>query len=214
MDPVTSLKFWERPKDVTFALDAILADPTWSDRIDKERIGFVGYSLGGMTGLALAGGEIHHLEQIVAAQRGKVKEVEAVANVNLDEAKVSFYEPRIKAIMLIAPATWGYDPQEVQRQGTPIGIMAPEEDDILPPTEHLHRMIEGNLPVRLKVFAPPAAHNSFVNRISEWGKIKLPAYYLREGPGFDREKLHREAAQFALNFFEEFLSEKEDPQYK
>ncbi len=205
MDPVASLKFWERPRDVSFALDAILADPVWGERIDRERIGFVGYSLGGMTGLALAGGEVHHLEQIVAAQRGKVKEVDVAAEVNLDEAKVSFYDPRIKAIVLIAPATWGYDPQEILAQGTPIGIIAPEEDDVLPPNEHLNRMIEGNLPIRLKVLAPPVAHNSFVNRISEWGKVKLPSYYLREGPGFDREKLHKETAEFVLNFFGEFL---------
>ena len=47
--------FSERPRQVSRAIDALLADTTWQPRIDAARIGFLGHSAGGMTGLALAG---------------------------------------------------------------------------------------------------------------------------------------------------------------
>lgn len=44
-----------RAQDLTAALDHILADPAWSDRIDPARISALGFSLGGATVLQLAG---------------------------------------------------------------------------------------------------------------------------------------------------------------
>lgn len=50
-NPLISIRFWERPVDVSFSIDQLLADPFLKNRIDAARIGFVGYSMGGMTGL-------------------------------------------------------------------------------------------------------------------------------------------------------------------
>lgn len=48
-------EIWRRPEDLRRALDAILADPLWSEHIDPARISVVGYALGGTAALALAG---------------------------------------------------------------------------------------------------------------------------------------------------------------
>lgn len=39
----------EQVRDVRFLIDTLLADPTWRKRIDPERIGLVGHSLGAIT---------------------------------------------------------------------------------------------------------------------------------------------------------------------
>ncbi len=52
------VRFWERALDLTAVLDQLLQDPFFASRIDPERIGAAGFSLGGYTVLALAGGRI------------------------------------------------------------------------------------------------------------------------------------------------------------
>ena len=49
-------RLWDRSRDVSFALDEVLRDPKWAALIDEDRIGFVGHSFGGWTGVSLAGG--------------------------------------------------------------------------------------------------------------------------------------------------------------
>jgi len=49
---------WERAMDLTAVLDQLLQDPFFASRIDPRRIGAAGFSLGGYTVLALAGGRI------------------------------------------------------------------------------------------------------------------------------------------------------------
>ena len=48
---------WERPKDPSVVLDKLLTDPQFGSHIDADRIGAAGFSLGGYTVIALAGGK-------------------------------------------------------------------------------------------------------------------------------------------------------------
>lgn len=54
--PAIALKRWERPKDVTFVLRKLLKHPKIGSLIETNRIAFAGFSLGGTTGIWLAGG--------------------------------------------------------------------------------------------------------------------------------------------------------------
>lgn len=53
--PRRSVDLEARANDLTAALDMILADPAFAPFIDTDRIGVVGFSLGGTTALGLAG---------------------------------------------------------------------------------------------------------------------------------------------------------------
>lgn len=53
--PRRSVDLGARAKDLSAALDMILADPAFAPFIDEDRIGVVGFSLGGATALGLAG---------------------------------------------------------------------------------------------------------------------------------------------------------------
>ena len=44
-----------RPRQITATVDALLSIPKWRDRIDIERVGAFGFSLGGYTVLAILG---------------------------------------------------------------------------------------------------------------------------------------------------------------
>lgn len=53
--PRRSVNLGARANDLSSALDLILADPAFAPFIDPERVGVVGFSLGGTTALGLAG---------------------------------------------------------------------------------------------------------------------------------------------------------------
>ncbi|UJW79016.1 alpha/beta hydrolase family protein [Hydrogenophaga sp. SL48] len=49
--------FERRPREVSQVIDALAKDPLWSARLDLSRVGVHGMSAGGVTGIALAGGQ-------------------------------------------------------------------------------------------------------------------------------------------------------------
>ena len=49
------LRWWERPMDLSFVVDSLLADEEIGDHLDPARIGVAGFSLGGYTALATVG---------------------------------------------------------------------------------------------------------------------------------------------------------------
>lgn len=53
--PRRSIKVWERARDLTALLDAFLADDPLARNVDQNRIYSLGFSLGGLTALHLAG---------------------------------------------------------------------------------------------------------------------------------------------------------------
>ena len=48
--------WWERARDLSTVIDAMLADPAFGSRIDARRIGAAGFSLCGYTVIEIAGG--------------------------------------------------------------------------------------------------------------------------------------------------------------
>lgn len=55
MNPVEAQKLWERPRDISRLIDALLADSAPVGTIDSHRIAAIGHSLGAWTVTALAG---------------------------------------------------------------------------------------------------------------------------------------------------------------
>ena len=50
-------EIWRRPRDISRALDLMLADPHWAAYVDPARISVVGFALGGTAALTLAGAD-------------------------------------------------------------------------------------------------------------------------------------------------------------
>ena len=56
--PANTIKLWQRPADLSAVLTAMMADPHVSKHIDAERVGAMGFSLGGHTVMAIAGARV------------------------------------------------------------------------------------------------------------------------------------------------------------
>lgn len=208
IDTAATLQFWERPRDISFALDRLLSEPRLEGRIDEKKIGFVGYSLAGLTGLSLAGGIPENLEVELDRNQSQFPELtpEILSAMDFSPAKQSYYDPRIKAIFLMAPATWCFGKEKaVKALKTPIGIVATVSDEVLAFGEHMEPLINQSVPAQLKVLRRGETHFIFLNRVSEKGKVVLGERVFRDPPGVDRRESHREIGLFAIEFFNQFV---------
>lgn len=208
IDTIATLKFWERPRDVSFVLDRLLVEPRLQGYIDSKRIGFVGYSLAGLTGLFLAGAVPDGIEGELDRNRSQFPEVtpEILSSVDFSPARQSYYEPRIKAVFLMAPATWCFaKDQSLKALKTPVAIVATASDEVLDFREHMEPLISRSIPARLKVLRRGESHFIFLNRTTEKGKAVLGERIFRDPPGIDRTESHREIGSFATDFFNQFL---------
>jgi predicted dienelactone hydrolase len=138
-DPIT-VAATNRPRDVSFVIDQMLVrerDPanTLHRRIDERDIGVVGHSFGGFTALATAGGFVDY-------QR----------------------DPRVDAIVPIAPATFGFTDQQLASIDVPTLLMGGTSDTVVPIEPGIVRawdLISGRPEYRVDMLA--AGHNSFTN---------------------------------------------------
>lgn len=206
-NPLVSLRFWERAKDVSFALDRLFDEPFLEGAIDANRVGFVGYSLGGMTGLALAGAQAKNAREIVLYQQGQIKEVspEAIAAIDFSEADKDYKEPRIRSMLLLCPAIFIYPPESLSQIKIPIGLVAAINDEVLPHKEHAYQIIKHLVPYKLKVMRKEISHYAFLNRITEAGHKILQKAVRSDPPSCDRTALHSEVGAFCIEFFKETL---------
>ncbi|MFZ5676688.1 MAG: alpha/beta hydrolase family protein [Pseudomonadota bacterium] len=53
--PIDTPKLWERTEDLSALITALTADPSWKDRIASDKIGVLGFSLGGAAALEIGG---------------------------------------------------------------------------------------------------------------------------------------------------------------
>ncbi len=206
-NPLISLQFWERARDISAAIDHLLSESFLSGRINSERIGFVGYSLGGMTGLGLGGATVDSIEQLIAQTAGKHGDIklEGISKESLEEAKKPIQDRRIRSMLLICPASFVYTSESLKKIRIPIGLIAAPKDEVLPYQEHAFRIIKYLMPAKLKVMKDEISHYAFLNPLSKKGMKHLGKYFHTKSHPYDRLSVHQEVGTFAVDFFKEFL---------
>lgn len=204
---ISTLKFWDRSRDISFAIDQLVKEPFLEGRIDPNRIGFVGYSLGGMTGLGLAGAQVGAIEEVLNQMMQKYSEIqpEMLAYFDFKEAKKSLRDERIQAMLLICPASFVYSPKSLRKITIPVGLVVAPHDEVLPFKEHAELIIQHVVPAKLKMMRKETSHYAFLNKVSEEGKKFLKKHFYRDPPAYDRQVIHQEVGLFAVDFFREYL---------
>ena len=110
-----SRQLWERPADITRAIDAVLADPDLASAIDPNQIFAIGHSLGVFTVLETAGARFD-VDQMLSQCGGNMKAVACnafdmlgIASDDRAQLGADLSEPRIKAIVALDPGgTMGF----------------------------------------------------------------------------------------------------------
>jgi predicted dienelactone hydrolase len=200
-NPLTTLQFWERSRDISFAITQLTA--VLKDHVDPARIGFVGYSLGGMTGLSLAGAQAENVIEVAKEQQKRHEAIQLDLLHLIDEkvAQQSYKDERIKAFALLSPATFVYPNKTLSAIKAPLALIASVADEVLPFSEHARRLIETGIATKVQILRGAISHFVFLNRVSELGRTLLTGEFNNPLVETHRKVFHKEIATFVEDFF-------------
>ncbi|MFM0345845.1 alpha/beta hydrolase family protein [Paraburkholderia sp. RL17-347-BIC-D] len=215
--------WWERATDASEVLDGVLADPMLGRHVDRERIGAVGFSLGGYTVLELAGARtnLQAFERFCTSpqadaichppEAARISDASGAAPLTLDDLSpetkasrarsgASYRDPRVKAVFAIAPALGeAFDSATFADVTIPVSLLAGEADVTAPVATNIHR-IAGLMPKAHVEMVPGASHYTFLDTCLADVVAHL-AGICEDGPGVDRDAVHALAADRAIRFF-------------
>ncbi len=215
--------FSERPRQVSRVLDALLASPEWGPRIPAGRIGAVGHSAGGYTVLALAGAQAEparaaqHCRSVAddpgfcslgklpsRSQSGQAATAAAAAvpaqgpAAVQDGPLVSVADPRIRAVVAMAPMAVVFTQGSLKAISVPVRLMVAERDAVLTGKYH-GAYVAANLPAAQASTVPGAGHFAFMAQ-SVWPLASEAGDAAANPEGFDRVAYHatleNEVAEF------------------
>jgi len=214
---------WERPQDISFVLTGLLKDPKFGLAIDQDKIGMAGFSIGGYTTIAAAGGKLNFkaLDDYGHTAGGKqeltLPESPGLADFlkNGGEKQVEgsfknspklLKDKRIKAFFAICPAIGqGFVSKSQFKDLTrPLYIVEVESDSITPyktNAEHYHQLIPAS---QYKLIKGKANHYVFLSEAAEPVKKEAPVYF-NDDPSVDRHVIHQQVGALAVEFFKEKL---------
>ena len=216
---VTSGRYFsERPLQLSRVLDALLSSPEWGKRIPAERIGAVGHSAGGYSVLALAGAQAEparaaqhcHTVQddpgfcfLAKGQAGPqalgAQAAPAVRATASQAERVSVPDPRIRAVVVLAPMAVVFTPESLAAVKVPVRVIVAELDAVLNSKYHGAHVV-ANVPKAQASTAAGAGHFAFMAQSS----IPLPSAAgdaAANPPGFDRVAYLPELEKQVVDFF-------------
>ncbi|CAM1341919.1 alpha/beta hydrolase family protein [Tenacibaculum amylolyticum] len=218
--PREFVKWWERAIDVQFVLTNMLNDQKFATKIDTSKIGGVGFSLGGYTNIALAGGYVDRTirENESPEHREMPPEfpkTDEVIDFENDSLIVSSYlkykdlvkDDRMKAFFVMAPAIgFGFHSKEQTKTiEAPVFIVAGKGDTNTPIQQNAlnyHKLIPTS---ELHLLGEDVDHYIFLNEPTEFGKKVAPQITI-DKEGVDRKQIHDEVTALAIDFFEQYLN--------
>lgn len=203
------LKIWERPQDVSFIVDQLLTHEQFGPHINPKKIGFIGYSLGGLTGIWIAGGEISEFGKptLELIPEGQLPESvnDVVESIDFSQAKGSYRDPRISAVFVMAPALGSlFDSSSLQAISIPVHIVASEVDNITP-LDSSAKILASKIKKAAFTLIPGANHYVYLNEATKGGKMLLDKKLALDPPNVDRSRVHEDIGQSAVLFFNSYL---------
>ena len=171
-----------RPRHVRLTIDAVSSHAPLSSCVQPNNVAIIGHSLGGYTALAVAGG----------TPWSPTRQRIAVGP-----------DPRIRALVLLAPATAWYLPHDSLCQVTVPILMLIAEHDPFTPRWHAEVVLDG-VPDRSQVTCrvmENAGHFSFLSPFP--AQMRSAGFLPSTDPeGFDREKFHERLSAELLDYLD------------
>ena len=224
--PQGFLLYWERATDLKLVIDSVLRDPVFGNRIDDRRIGAAGFSLGGYTVIAAAGGrfsqstfdgfcgsaqrdftcEPQNEFPEAPARFALLRNSDAVVRESLRRSGASYQDRRIKAVFAIAPALGsGFTESGLRPVNVPVHIVVGNGDVITPSRTNAQRYASLIKGARLTVLPGDVGHYTFLHECTPRGREVLPI--CRDAAGVNRWAVHESVRELALIFFNSVLAE-------
>lgn len=205
------VKIWDRPQDVSFVIDQLIKDERFGPHINCEKIGVVGYSLGGHTAIWVAGGTLTQfgkpdLNSLPQDQIPTSVNDELLDSIDFTPARNSYKDPRVSAVFVMAPALgYMFDKASLQNISVPVYIVVADGDKTVPHESSANILVSLIEQAAITFIPGNASHYVFLNEVTKGGKMLLDKKVALDPPTIDRAKIHDEISTSAVLFFNEHL---------
>jgi predicted dienelactone hydrolase len=218
-----TLVWWDRAQDMNVLIDRLLADPWIGPRIDTNRIGVAGFSIGGYTALATVGVRLSRSQfdtycavqgncelppemsaRYTKADALKLMHDDARLNHALERMEDSYEDKRIRAAFVMAPVVgFAMTQQSLQSVHVPVHIVVGKDDDQALPEANARPMTR-QIPAAILDVLPAGGHYMFLPTCTDRGK-NFVKDICEDAPGIDRTAIHAKINADALSFFRQTL---------
>jgi predicted dienelactone hydrolase len=213
--------WWLRARDLTSVIEGMLADPTFGPRLDPRRIGAAGFSLGGYTVIAIAGGitSVERFGDFCASPNADKMcipppefpdlraRIEALAKSDpefraaLDRDGRSYRDPRVRAVFAMAPVLiQAFLPDSLAHIEIPVAIVAGSADEIAPVRRNAQFLAAASRHAELTILPGPVGHYVFAGICLPAVRAALPRR-CNDAPRVDRRAIEAETVGLAEAFF-------------
>jgi len=217
-DGRTARNLLHRPQDVRFLLDALLAPNSGlAKAIDATRVAMIGHSAGGFTAAVVAGGrpnvagleaycrDLGTTDDYTCLDDRPALPADPIERAYL-EGKRSLVDPRIRAVILMAPAIGPFfDGDALAEVSAPVLLFWAGSDAILPEPANSRYYANGLARVHDRPF-PAVGHFTFLNTCSPF-LATVAAEICSDPSGVDRASVLDTVAQETMLFLREHLQQ-------
>jgi len=217
--------WWERARDLSAVIDALLADAQFGPRIDAKRTAAAGFSLGGYTMIEIAGGitDVGAYRGYCSSSRAdgicksppefptlvedfnKLSRGDPEFQAALKRSSDSYRDPRVRAVFAMAPALGpAFDRASLRRISIPVSIVAGEADGNVPIASSAVYFAKNIPDAKLTLFPGKVAHYVFLDTCTQQGREQR-AMLCSDAAGVDRDGIHAQTVKLAVEFFEKNL---------
>ncbi|MEM7273716.1 MAG: dienelactone hydrolase family protein [Actinomycetota bacterium] len=191
LDFAAATRLWERPLDVTSALDHTMAEPFFAGSL-SGRVGIIGHSAGGATAIALAGAAFTQaaVERYCASPAAEGDLGCAYEGDGAGDAQPTTADPRIDAAVALDPALGpGFTPDALAAIDVPVLVVGATRNDFLPHRAHAGHYAAHIPGARSVELADGEGHFVFLDTTDL--QIEVMGIGLGEDrPGIDRRAVH------------------------
>lgn len=209
-DRIGTVPLWpELPLQLRAALDAVLDSSPMGFRVDRQRIGVLGYAAGGHAALAAAGGvaDPGRLAQVCATHPDDrslcpagAKTAAATSPKRLEAAT----DPRIRSLLLMDPVGALFGDGALSRVTVPVRLYEAEKGDESGALQVAR--VRGLLPRPPEYdLVPGAGHYAFLTPVPASAAARFGAT-VQDPPGFDRAGFHARLNDEVLDYFRRTLN--------
>lgn len=214
IDPSTAMRFWQRPQDVSFAIDALAEPGLFSTPLNNQKVLMLGHSAGGFTSLAMAGAQLSDgkSETYCASAKAKGdkgcmygkqsqrKPMSAAMLEKIGKLQSQMQDSRVALVIALDPAL-GHtvNEQSLQNIKVPTLIVGSVENDFLPFANHAQHYAKHIADARLVGIEQGAGHFIYIDQCDSKRAVNgVPLCKDREG--VERKKVQQQILNHIFGF--------------
>jgi predicted dienelactone hydrolase len=194
----------DRPRQLEVLTDYMLGRWAAHDRLDPARVGAFGFSAGGFTVLALAGGQ-PDLSRFGPHCRSYPDfadcRIVGAAKIDVTTPRVWTHDPRVRAVVSASPAVgFAFGKAGLSKVTARVQLWRGEDDPVLP-NPYYAEAVRADLPNPPELHVVPhLGHYDFIAPCSEAMAARLPEICAHE-PGVDETAFHQGFNRDVVRFF-------------